>query len=103
MMHLLDWGAEATNPDEQTRRDRFGHNGSMQPEESDKDRDRSDRGVRRKGVTEASTGFENQTNGFDEQRPDFENLTEGTVVPLWSSNDNRFALRGIPLHFLDAL
>jgi CxxC motif-containing protein (DUF1111 family) len=39
---------------------------------------------------EAPTGFDNQTNGFNDQGPPFESLNEGNVVPLRSFNDNRF-------------
>lgn len=41
-------------------------------------------------ATEAPTGFDNQSNGFLEQGPDFDTLTEETVEPLRSFNDNRF-------------
>lgn len=40
--------------------------------------------------TEALTGFDNRTNGFDPQGPDFSTLNEDNVVPLRSFNDNRF-------------
>jgi CxxC motif-containing protein (DUF1111 family) len=40
--------------------------------------------------TEAPTGFDNKTNGFIPQGPAFDTLTEETVVPLRSFNDNRF-------------
>ena len=42
------------------------------------------------GGTEAPTGFDNSTNGFTEQGPDFETINETNVVPLRSFNDNRF-------------
>ncbi len=41
-------------------------------------------------MTEAPTGFDNKTNGFDAQGPDFDSLDEDSVVPLRSFNDNRF-------------
>jgi len=41
-------------------------------------------------ATEAPTGFDNLTNGFDVQGPDFETINEDNVVPLRSFNDNRF-------------
>ena len=49
-------------------------------------------GARFHGVemTEAPTGFDNLSNGFDEQGPPFEQINEDTVVPLRSFNDNRF-------------
>jgi CxxC motif-containing protein (DUF1111 family) len=40
--------------------------------------------------TEALTGFDNVTNGFDPQGPDFESLNEDNVMALRSFNDNRF-------------
>ena len=41
-------------------------------------------------ITEAPTGFDDLTNGFDQQGPPFEQINEDTVVPLRSFNDNRF-------------
>lgn len=41
-------------------------------------------------LTEAPTGFDNKTNGFNVQGPDFDTLNEDSVVPLRSFNDNRF-------------
>ena len=66
------------------RRDRLRHNGVMEGE------DRSSFGEQRSDATEAPTGFDNLTNGFTEQGPDFETLNEDTVVALRSFNDNRF-------------
>jgi CxxC motif-containing protein (DUF1111 family) len=40
--------------------------------------------------TEAPTGFDNRTNGFDVQGPPFDTIDEENVVPLRSFNDNRF-------------
>src|SRR5437762_8976326 len=39
---------------------------------------------------EAKTGFDNLTNGFAPQGPDFDTLNEDNVVPLRSYNDDRF-------------
>jgi CxxC motif-containing protein (DUF1111 family) len=39
---------------------------------------------------EAPAAFDNRTNGFDPQGPDFATLEEDAVVPLRSFNDNRF-------------
>ena len=39
--------------------------------------------------SEAATGFDNQTNGFDPQGPDYETLNKGNAVALRSFNDNR--------------
>ncbi len=41
-------------------------------------------------LSEAPTGFDNRTNGFDPQGPAFDDIDEETVVPLRSFNDNRF-------------
>jgi CxxC motif-containing protein (DUF1111 family) len=41
-------------------------------------------------ATEALTGFDNITNGFDDQGPPFDTLDEDNVVALRSFNDNRF-------------
>ncbi len=40
--------------------------------------------------TEAPTGFDNRTNGFDPQGPAFDTINEDNVEPLRSFNDNRF-------------
>ena len=40
--------------------------------------------------TEAPAGFDNQTNGFNEQGPAFETINGDNVVALRSFNDNRF-------------
>jgi len=41
-------------------------------------------------LTNAPTGFDNQTNGMDPQGPRYDTLNEDTVVPGRSFNDNRF-------------
>jgi len=41
-------------------------------------------------ASEAPAGFDNLTNGYLEQGPDFETLDEDSVVALRSFNDNRF-------------
>ena len=46
--------------------------------------------ARRETYTEAPTGFDNETNGFTPQGPDFDELDEENVEPLRSFNDNRF-------------
>jgi CxxC motif-containing protein (DUF1111 family) len=40
--------------------------------------------------TEAPTGFDNKTNGFNPQGPAFDTINEDNVVALRSFNDNRF-------------
>ena len=74
----------ASQSNRQNRRDRFRHNGVIE------DEDRSAFGERRSDATEAPTGFDNLTNGFTEQGPDFESFNEDNVVALRSFNDNRF-------------
>jgi CxxC motif-containing protein (DUF1111 family) len=81
---------DARSPvDGKTRRERFSHNG-MLPNEAP--------GQSRNGIpgdvggtaTEAPSGFDNLTNGYTEQGPDFATLNESNVVALRSHNDNRF-------------
>ena len=68
-----------------TRQQRFSHNGRIDEEASAAElRRASDQ------VTEAPSGFDNLTNGFNEQGPAFDSINEDTVVPLRSFNDNRF-------------
>jgi CxxC motif-containing protein (DUF1111 family) len=78
---LISTAASQSNPN---RRDRLRHNGVIE------DEDRSAFGELRSDATEAPTGFDNLTNGFIEQGPDFETLNEDNVVALRSFNDNRF-------------
>jgi CxxC motif-containing protein (DUF1111 family) len=78
---LISTAASQSN---RNRRDRFRHTGVMEEE------DRSAFGERRSDATEAPTGFDNLTNGFTEQGPDFDQLNEDTVEALRSFNDNRF-------------
>ncbi len=69
---------------QQTRGERFHYHGVIETE------DRPDTSDWRNGATEASTGFDNQTNGFTVQGPAFETLNANNVAPLHSFNDNRF-------------
>ena len=68
----------------QTRRERFRHNGVIEAE------DQADTGDKRSGATEAPTGFDSLTNGFTVQGPAYDTLNKNNVVPLRSFNDNRF-------------
>lgn len=73
-----------TRPDtrgDDRRRQRFTHVGQI---------DQETEGVWDEHPAEAPTGFDNETNGLDPQGPAFESLTDETVVPLRSFNDNRF-------------
>lgn len=72
---------------DQMRRDKFRHNGVLDNETFVAGRtDATTNGV----VTEAPAGFDNLTNGYLIQGPDFDTLDEDTVVALRSFNDNRF-------------
>jgi CxxC motif-containing protein (DUF1111 family) len=71
------------------RAQRFQHSGQIQAESS---ADRS-----RERYTEAPTGFDNRTNGFSPQGPDFETIDEDNVEPLRSFNDNRFIFEEVEL------
>src|SRR5438309_9229367 len=68
----------------QNRGDRFRHNGVIE------DEDRSVVGDPKSDATEAPTGFDNLTNGFNAQGAPFETLNADNVVALRSFNDNRF-------------
>jgi CxxC motif-containing protein (DUF1111 family) len=65
----------------QTREERFRHNGLIDDEGGPGGRT---------SVSEAPAGFDNQTNGFNEQGMAFEDINEDNVVALRSFNDNRF-------------
>jgi hypothetical protein len=73
------------------RRERFRHNGTVDPEDPEAAEGHRDRRPpTRRYCTEAPTGFDNLSNGYLDQGQDFETLNEDTVVPLRSFNDNRF-------------
>ena len=67
---------------DQERRLRFSNNGKAEEEDDAA-------AASAPKAAEAPTGFDNLTNGFDPQGPDFEELNEENVVPLRSFNDNR--------------
>ncbi len=81
---FLTWSA--------ARSARFHHNGTSRNEGSAGYFDSSGRTNQSNqgSAKEAPTGFDNLTNGFDKQGPNFESLNEDNVVPLGSFNDNRF-------------
>lgn len=68
--------------DRRSRSERFRARGSVLIEET--------ASIGSPTLSEALTGFDNQTNGFDEQGPDFATLNEDNVVARRSFNDNRF-------------
>jgi hypothetical protein len=66
-----------SDSDRRSRRERFRHSGVIEAE------DRSTFGEWRNDAKEAPAGFDNLTNGFTEQGPDFETLNEdGRGAPL---------------------
>ena len=50
---------------------------------------------RRDFLSAAPTGFDNRTNGFDPQGPEFDTIDEDNVEPLRSFNDNRFVFEEV--------
>src|SRR5262245_33980826 len=77
---LLPDSSSLRSGDFRPRRERFRHNGRIEFEGAgDPAR-----------ATEAPTGFDNLSNGFDPQGPDFETLNEDNVMAGRSFNDNRF-------------
>ncbi len=71
--------------EEKQKRDRFRHDGKIQSEEV-----LSESTLTGSNPSEAETGFDNLTNGYLDQGPDFDTLSEDSVMPLRSFNDNRF-------------
>jgi CxxC motif-containing protein (DUF1111 family) len=65
-------------------RQRFRHSGKIAME------DQSAETRSQSGPTEAPTGYDNESNCYLEQGPDFDSLTDDTVEPLRSFNDKRF-------------
>lgn len=81
----------ADQADASDRRDRFRVGRSVPTEEpGTMNRRGGRRAPRSENFTEAPTGFDNLTNGYLEQGPAYETLTEDTAVALRSFNDNRF-------------
>ena len=75
------------------RQERLSHRGGLEDEGPSDTRFRGNDEEGRRGdptAREAPTGFDNKTNGFDEQGPDYDSIDEESVVPLRSFNDNRF-------------
>src|SRR4051812_32791596 len=79
------------------RRQRFSHNGTTKDEGAAAFFDSQGRGGSSgsSGAAEAPAGFDNLTNGMTPQGPSFGSLTEQTVVPLRSFNDNRFVFEAV--------
>ena len=89
MLSLVTWAAPAQSPG-RGNRERFTHYGSTHTEGRAGGFSRPGRPLPTSRITEAPTGFDNLTNGFDLQGPAYERLNEDSVVPLRSFNDNRF-------------
>src|SRR4051812_10774713 len=91
---LSQSGTQATAGPNDSRRQRFTHNGQLKDEGAagvfDAQGRTGPQAANTSGATEALTGFDNLTNGFDPQGPAFENLNENSVKALRSFNDNRF-------------
>ena len=79
---LLLLGFDSTADNRAT--DRFQHSGTMPVEQSATAVTQAD------FFSEAPTGFDNRTNGFLRQGPEYDTLNEDNVVPNRSFNDNRF-------------
>ncbi|HZF31419.1 MAG TPA: di-heme oxidoredictase family protein [Gammaproteobacteria bacterium] len=73
----------------QPQRERFRISGQVQTEQQAVD-PRTGRPPPPPRFSEAPTGFDNLTNGFLPQGPDFDTLEDDAVVPLRSFNDDRF-------------
>jgi len=85
-----------------SRRDRFQHNGKLDAEDQAPRSAMSRRRATSSSLSEAPTGFDNLTNGYTPQGPDFDSLDEDNVVPLRSFNDNRFIFEEVE-HIGDGL
>ncbi len=81
---------DSANSDDQNRRQKFIPVGIPESELPDGQNSIST-------VTEAPTGFDNLTNGFDPQGPPFDTINEDNVVPNRSFNDNRFIFEEVEL------
>ena len=89
--------AKASDTTSTLRMQRFSHNGTIKDEGPAGffDRQGQTGGTGNSGATEAPAGFDNVTNGFTAQGPQFDTLTEQNVVPLRSFNDNRFVFEEV--------
>lgn len=80
-----DSASASPQKDDRIRQQRFRHSGTMDVEDT-----ASDQNASRTDSAEAPAGFDNLTNGFNEQGPPFDTINEENVVALRSFNDNRF-------------
>ncbi len=82
---LASFGAVAASTvavAQSTPEDKFRHSGTIAVEATPS--------ITSDFFSEAPTGFDNRTNGFNVQGPAFDTLNEDNVQPLRSFNDNRF-------------
>lgn len=82
--------------DDQRRRDRLLPRGEIDSE-AVRSFNKESGGTNQIGETEAPAGFDNLTNGFNQQGPPFDTIEEDNVVPLRSFNDNRFIFEEVEL------
>ena len=80
---IITYGAKS-------RTQRFQHNGFVAPEGP-----AGAVGNRATGGQEALTGYDNLTNGFLKQGPDYQTINAHNVVPLRSYNDGRFVFEEV--------
>src|SRR5262245_43504093 len=71
-----DASGTSVGPDGKTRRERLQPKGTVTEESADVANEKSGQINR---ATEAPTGFDNITNGFDQQGPDFDTIDEDNV------------------------
>jgi CxxC motif-containing protein (DUF1111 family) len=76
--------------DAENRRARFTHHGKVDSEGPAVPDEQAASSIRSRQFTEAPAAFDNESNGFLDQGPDFESLDDDNVEPLRSFNDNRF-------------
>jgi hypothetical protein len=79
-----------SDADAENRRARFTHHGKIVSEGPAVPDEQAASTIRSRQFTEAPAAFDNESNGFLDQGPDFESLDDDNVEPLRSFNDNRF-------------
>lgn len=84
---IMDTQAATPAVDHRTRRDRFHARGSALTEDTAR--------TPAPAATEAPAGFDNLSNGYSAQGPDFDTLTKASVVSGRSFNDNRYIFEEI--------
>lgn len=82
--------ATMLRPDDQARKERFTPRGAIEDEAPARADGQNLSGGGANAISEAPVGFDNLTNGFNQQGPPFDTINEDNVVALRSFNDNRF-------------